>query len=107
MLDDWSITIQIYIPEELSLDRWEWKENEDKYFTVKSAYDFLISRSVLLTFSDKSSKAYRYLSKTKLPSKIQIFIWRVILNRLPTPNALIRRGVITNPHDHYCVFCFS
>jgi hypothetical protein len=45
------------------------------------------------------------LWKTDIPSKVNVFEWRLLLNRLPTMAALFHRGVLVNPHDISCVFC--
>ncbi|GAU50636.1 hypothetical protein TSUD_134420 [Trifolium subterraneum] len=42
-----------------------------------------------------------------VPSKINIFGWRLLLQKLPTKEALHRKGVITNTHDWACVFCYK
>jgi hypothetical protein len=35
------------------------------------------------------------------------FGWRLLLLKLPTRVALNHRGIITNPHDIPCIFCFK
>jgi hypothetical protein len=42
-----------------------------------------------------------------VPSKVNLFGWRLLLNRLPTRAALNRRGILLNSHDLRCVFCLS
>jgi hypothetical protein len=49
--------------------------------------------------------ALRKLWNTDIPSKVQVFGWRLLLKRLPTRAALSRRGILINPHDLNCVFC--
>ncbi|KAJ0548259.1 putative reverse transcriptase zinc-binding domain-containing protein [Helianthus annuus] len=40
-----------------------------------------------------------------VPSKCNIFVWRAVLNRIPTSNALIRRGIMVG--DGFCPLCKS
>lgn len=43
----------------------------------------------------------------KIPSKFLIFSWRLLLDRLPTKNNLLIRGVINNIRDAKCVLSSS
>lgn len=44
--------------------------------------------------------------KSSVTSKIQLFGWRLIINKLPTRVEQSKRGVINGSHDMVCVFCF-
>jgi hypothetical protein len=46
------------------------------------------------------------LWKNFFPSKVSIFGWRLLLDRFPTQGALSHRGILQNPHDMSCIFCF-
>jgi hypothetical protein len=50
-------------------------------------------------------KAIIKLWKNDVPSKIKVFGWRLLLQRLPTREALHHRGILNNTHDLSCVFC--
>lgn len=39
--------------------------------------------------------------------KINIFTWRLIQDKLPTREQLIKRGIIVANHGGSCVFCFA
>jgi hypothetical protein len=41
-----------------------------------------------------------------VPSKISVFGWRLLLQRLPTRAALNCSGVLLNSHNLTCIFCF-
>jgi hypothetical protein len=43
--------------------------------------------------------------KNNVPSKISIFGWRLLLEKLPTRESLFNKGVITNVLDRGCVLC--
>lgn len=51
--------------------------------------------------------AFALMWKTKIPSKVKIFGWRLIIDRLPARRNLVIRGVINNPHDKIYIFCFN
>ncbi|XP_058752383.1 uncharacterized protein LOC131625548 [Vicia villosa] len=40
-----------------------------------------------------------------IPSKVKIFGWRLLQNRLATRKQLLRRGIITRHNEAVCVFC--
>lgn len=50
-------------------------------------------------------EALRRLWRTKAPSKILIFGWRLVLNRLPTRLNLERQGVLSGINNLLCLFC--
>jgi hypothetical protein len=44
--------------------------------------------------------ANKYLwRRNDVPSKVNVFGWRLLLNRLPIRSALNRRGILFNSHD--------
>jgi hypothetical protein len=47
------------------------------------------------------------ITRINVPSKVIIFSWRLLLEKLPTREALYHRGVIANIHETFCVFCFN
>jgi hypothetical protein len=49
--------------------------------------------------------ALKKLWKIDVPSKVLVFGWRFILDRLPTRLALNHRGIILNRNDMSCAFC--
>nr|GEZ77976.1 putative RNA-directed DNA polymerase, eukaryota, reverse transcriptase zinc-binding domain protein [Tanacetum cinerariifolium] len=71
-------------------DRWVWDLNGDGIFQVKDARilldDFFLPKAVTPTRWVKS-----------IPIKLNIFAWKVSLNRLPTRINLFRRGVSVSP----------
>jgi hypothetical protein len=87
-------------------DRWGWRPDEGKSFTVKSAYDIvsdmLLPKEYLSTAQDLS---FKVLWKCMAPSKVTGFAWLVLLDRVPTRVNLIRRQVIIDDMNQCCVFC--
>ncbi|GAU10944.1 hypothetical protein TSUD_112380 [Trifolium subterraneum] len=70
-------------------DRWVWKLHPSQSYSVRSAYSYL-------TLSDGSpvEDVASFLWVKSVPLKVNIFIWRLFLNRLPTKDNLLRQGVI-------------
>lgn len=43
--------------------------------------------------------------ESKVPSKIKVFVWRFLLDRLPTRDQLIIRYIITASVENMCSVC--
>jgi len=43
--------------------------------------------------------------KVKLPPKVNIFLWRMLWNKLPSRDNLMRRNIIGEDGDLSCLFC--
>ncbi|GAU51229.1 hypothetical protein TSUD_136260 [Trifolium subterraneum] len=69
--------------------RWVRKLHSSQSYSVKSAYSFLTVSEISL-----SDSLDRFLWLKAVPLKVNIFIWRLFLDRLPTMNNLHKRGVI-------------
>ncbi|GJW89447.1 RNA-directed DNA polymerase, eukaryota [Tanacetum coccineum] len=67
-------------------DRWVWDLNGDGVFRVKDARNLLDE-----TFLPKDDVPTRWIKC--VPIKVNIFAWKVFLDRLPTRSNLSRRGV--------------
>jgi hypothetical protein len=72
-----------------TLDRWVWKLHTSQCYTVKSAYSFLTTTDTNLN-EDYDS----FLWLKAIPLKVNLFVWRLFLNRLPTKDNLFRRKAI-------------
>ncbi|PNX67260.1 ribonuclease H, partial [Trifolium pratense] len=72
-------------------DRWWWLPDRNGMFSVKSCYSFLSSSTQVLMREANETEALFRLWKSDVPSKINVFGWRLLLNRLPTRMALHRR----------------
>ncbi|GJR26208.1 ribonuclease H-like domain-containing protein [Tanacetum coccineum] len=73
-----------------SEDRWVWDMNGDGVFRVKDVRNLLDE-----TFLPKSDSPTRWVRS--IPIKINIFAWKVSLDRLPTRVNLVHRGVLVSP----------
>ncbi|XP_058783133.1 uncharacterized protein LOC131657791 [Vicia villosa] len=75
-------------------------------FSVKAAYDLILEGSYRGPRVEVDIiRALNRMWKTKISSKILIFGWRLILNKIPTKTALARRHILTDPNLLVCPFC--
>ncbi|XP_058774290.1 uncharacterized protein LOC131648556 [Vicia villosa] len=82
-----------------------WPFDVSKCYTVRSGYQLLLQQQQEGELDSGRRQGLEYIWAAQVPSKLKIFCWRVILDRLPTRNQLIRRGIIANNHEAMCVFC--
>ena len=83
-------------------DKLIWIGNRRGDFTINSAYYITCSLVGAEETSESSSgdprtPLWKKIWHLKIPSKIQIFMWRACMNGLPTRLNLSRRGVNINP----------
>jgi hypothetical protein len=90
-----------------SPDKWRWLPDVNEIFSVKFCYTMLLNLQPVETMEENLLVAFKRIWRYNVPSKINVFGWRLLLNRLPTRAALNRRCILLNPHDLYCVFCFQ
>ncbi|XP_071729329.1 uncharacterized protein [Rutidosis leptorrhynchoides] len=77
-------------------DQWSWNLSGDGSFTV-AATRAVIGDNILPT-SDKATRWFKFI-----PRKVNIFLWRFSLDRLPTRLKLSQKGL--KIEDICCVFC--
>ncbi|XP_058752759.1 uncharacterized protein LOC131625939 [Vicia villosa] len=83
----------------------EWFYNEETDFSVASCYSFLLKRLTPFGPPNKSDEAFGLLWKLEVPFKIKAFGWRLFLNRLPTKDLLLLRGISLPLDNIACSFC--
>jgi hypothetical protein len=71
------------------IDRWVWKLHTSQCYTVRSAYSYLTASDTNLNEGFDS-----FLWLRAVPLKVNLFVWRLFRNRLPTKDNLYRRGAI-------------
>jgi hypothetical protein len=86
-------------------DSWRWVPDTNGMFSVISLYNLLLAARQTKELNEPLLAALKKLWKSDIPSKILVFGWRLLLNRLPTRAALARRGVLANTNELQCVFC--
>lgn len=90
-------------------DRWLWIIDNKQTFSVKSCYGWLVNvfAGTTRTMEGVQAALCSKIWSCDVPTKVQIFVWKMMLNRLPTRDNLERRGIINNVHELCCVLCFE
>jgi hypothetical protein len=84
---------------------WRWIPGTTCIFSIKSYYSFLLETPQAEAIDADVLDAIKNLWRNDLPSKVLVFGWRLLLERLPTRGALHHRGILANPNDLLCIFC--
>lgn len=83
-----------------------WKYKTD--FSVKASYKRILDDDNRNGMVDvECANVLNRLWKTKSPSKVLIFGWRLILNKLSTIMKLVKQGVLVDPFNLVCPLCFE
>ncbi|XP_045791976.1 uncharacterized protein LOC123886728 [Trifolium pratense] len=88
-------------------DQWRWIPDSNGLFTVKSCYTYLLDLRQVELQDAHVLEAIQHLWKSDVPSKVNVFDWRLLLNRLPTRATFHHHGILTSHHELSCVFCFQ
>ncbi|XP_050891137.1 uncharacterized protein LOC127096632 [Lathyrus oleraceus] len=89
------------------MDSFVWRRDVEDH-SVKSAHFRLSSIPVMDEGYHLELDCYfalKFVWKSLVPSKIQIFGWRLHFSKLQTKDALVHRGVFIGAHDLVCPFC--
>lgn len=100
ILEPRDVSLILKIPISLHYeDSWFWKDDLKGVYTVKSGYRRLVGdfSSPTLGFAQ-----WNTLWKLRVPPKIKFFLWRCLVNVLPTNVALVRRHVDISPMCPRC-----
>ncbi|KAJ0557186.1 putative reverse transcriptase zinc-binding domain-containing protein [Helianthus annuus] len=81
-----------------SKDDWKWLPDRSGMFSVRSVRKLLVAAEV-----DVNRSVIDWCSW--VPIKCNVFVWRVGLNRIPTADALLRRGIHVG--EGVCPLCKS
>jgi hypothetical protein len=90
----------------LQEDQWVWRPDDGGNFSVKSTYE-LVSNMLNMepAISPEEATVFKVIWKCPTPSKVSAFVWKVLLDRIPTKVNLFRRRVIQANGDQACTFC--
>ncbi|XP_058759056.1 uncharacterized protein LOC131632298 [Vicia villosa] len=97
--------IRGFIPSENGCDTFSWSLDEDKDFTVASI-THVIDSAKYFAWDYHLINPLKVMWELKLPPKIKVFAWRFFIDRLPTRDQLLKRGV-ANVSSLDCVMCGS
>ncbi|GAU25959.1 hypothetical protein TSUD_373600 [Trifolium subterraneum] len=78
-------------------DRWQWRPDLDRGYTVRGAYQLLTDQDVA-----PLDVVAGLIWHSQVPLKVSILAWRLLRDRLPTKANLISRGCLSSA-VHHCV----
>jgi hypothetical protein len=79
------------------LDRWVWQYDPDGGYSVRGAYKILTAQGDLhMTVTSD------IILHQQIPLKVSVMVWRLLRNKLPTKDNLVRRHIIP-PDANMCV----
>ncbi|GKV44689.1 hypothetical protein SLEP1_g51849 [Rubroshorea leprosula] len=81
-------------------DLWEWQHNKDGRYTTKSAYKALSDGNGV----EQPRRVSQMVWNSLIPTKISIFVWQLLQNKIPTRSNLFKRGILKNPEECKCIF---
>ncbi|XP_058785013.1 uncharacterized protein LOC131659917 [Vicia villosa] len=90
-----------------TVDVLKWFKDPTGIFTVHSGYVALYNSCNHILYVDSKLKAMSRLWDSLVPSKILVFGWRCIKDRIATRDHLSIRGIITDDNNKVCMFCFG
>ncbi|XP_058734009.1 uncharacterized protein LOC131605700 [Vicia villosa] len=105
--EDLELILEEIEPIQNMQDRFIWSLNGMEGFKVYAYYSRLLDASVVEDIKDDIRLVSKAIWTLKMPSKIKIFAWRLVQNRLPTRLLLRIRGIIVVDYDSLCVFGFQ
>ncbi|GAU14707.1 hypothetical protein TSUD_203560 [Trifolium subterraneum] len=80
-----------------SVDRWLWRPDVDRGYTVRGVYQLLTAQDV-----GSLDAATGLIWQSQVPLKVSILAWRLLRDRLPTKVNLTSRGILP-VGDSHCV----
>jgi len=89
-------------------DKWRWKLGDEGGYTVKSMYVKLDRRELAEgTNTEEEKRVFRLIWKVGVPSKVTAFVWKALLDRIPTRMNLEIRHCLPPDIGSNCVSCVS
>jgi hypothetical protein len=87
-------------------DRWCWRSENNAEFTVKSAYSLVFNLSNLVVLESQwYGRLFSAIWKSPTPSKVVVFVWQMLHNRILTLSNLVSRSIIAASVDSLCPLC--
>jgi hypothetical protein len=87
-------------------DSWCWRLDPDGCFSVKTAYESLAKEIVagpnLPLFE---AKIFGDIWDSPAPSKVILFSWQLLHDRVPTKDNFLLRGILPDVSSGFCVWC--
>jgi hypothetical protein len=95
-----SVLLYNVVLQDNASDSWRWYLDPTKGYSVRSAYRFLTNSGDLVVRSQDDNVWHQHI-----PSKVSLFVWRLLRNRLPTKDNLARRSVIPSAQTACVLGC--
>ena len=92
-----SVLLHNIVLQENDHDVWRWTLDPVHGYSVREAYRFITSSGDLVNMNFVDD-----IWHNNIPSKVSLFVWRLLHNRLPTKDNLVRRRVL-HQDDAACV----
>ncbi|XP_057794715.1 uncharacterized protein LOC131010998 [Salvia miltiorrhiza] len=88
-------------------DKWIWTASADGRYTTKSAYQIINQVTSESPTLGVDIKLLNSVWRAKTPQKTSATAWRLLLNRLPTCDNLLRMKILENEDEATCGECHS
>ncbi|MCI07972.1 hypothetical protein A2U01_0029042, partial [Trifolium medium] len=89
-----------------AVDEWRCHYTNGEKFSVSSLYKYLSGRIIPpISWDPELVKELGFLWESLAPSKVIVFSWQLLLQRLPTRVNLAKRGIVEHGSNSFCVFC--
>ncbi|XP_058760381.1 uncharacterized protein LOC131633708 [Vicia villosa] len=88
-------------------DDFVWFPQGEMSFSVSGGYSLISRNAFHQSLNSVELLAVNQIWKTQVPSKIQVFGWRCIKDRIATREQLLKRGILLGSEANVCVFCSS
>lgn len=85
-------------------DEFFWIKNVVEQLIVKSCYLIVSQPNESLLWTSDIRKPLGFMWDIKVPSRIHMFGWRLLINRLLTHDQLATRGVVSLARDKCYIF---
>ncbi|XP_058732291.1 uncharacterized protein LOC131603867 [Vicia villosa] len=82
-----------------------WKQEEDGVFYVSSCYYVLSRRHIPFGPANRYDSVFEHIWKAEVPLKVKAFRLRSFLNKIPTKDLLLNRGILNSSSNLDCVLC--
>ncbi|XP_058746378.1 uncharacterized protein LOC131619282 [Vicia villosa] len=82
-----------------------WVLSPEKLFSVASCYENFVTLRMPFGPINRYDEALEIIWKMEIPFKIKAFAWRLFVNRLPTKDLLLYRGINFTPSNLNCFSC--
>lgn len=88
-------------------DGFVWWQNSDGFSIRASFNKFEEISHEGWQLKERLKREIKVIYKSNIPSKIQVFSWRLLLNRISTRVELEDKGILSGSYDIMCLMCLG